>query len=306
MQNIKSVKFFVELITFGIAFFLITSRCSPVVNSQHLSSSTYEIELTNTQQIDIIETIPPSGIATITPKLSDAEKMEILTELVTTNGNCEFPCVWGISIGETDFYEAAEYLIPLAFNGRYGNHGLIEFGAAFNISGDIYNNIYLSILRGEDDSVFAIMYTTEFSPISEILNHFGIPDEIYYQQPLIFPDEYLTFDLALIYKERGSLILFSSTILLDESEKEIRICDLETSLNEYTQTSFVFWDFDEDLTFGNVTSLPFFMPDTFSGYIGIEKISDTSPSDFYAGFSEESRSCLIIDAEEYSNYVLTN
>jgi hypothetical protein len=305
MQKRSSRKTIVELLLLGVTFILLTIRCSPMANSQHLSTSTYEIEPTNTQQIDLTGTMSPSVTPTIPPGLSDSEKLEILTELVTTNGGCKFPCVWGISIGETDFYEAAEYLIPLTISERFGYHDSIEFGAAFNISGDIYNNLYLSILRGDNDSVFAIMYTNGFSPISDILNQFGIPDEIYYQQPVIFTDEYLDFDLALFYREQGTLILFSSTILLDESENEIRICDLENSLNEYAQTGFVFWNIDEDLTFGNATSLPFFMPETFSGYISIDKISDTSPSDFYEDFSGERQGCFLIDSEEYSNYLLT-
>jgi hypothetical protein len=56
-----------------------------------------------------LEPTPP-----IIPILSVDDARNQLLDLLATNGDCPFPCLWGITPGQTTYQEAKSILIPLS------------------------------------------------------------------------------------------------------------------------------------------------------------------------------------------------
>ncbi len=88
------------------------------------SSPTHSItaSLSNTEQSEHTPLVTPSKTPSLTltltrtplPTLPEDEAVETIRDLISTNGGCKLPCVWGITPGETHWDEAVAFLMTLS------------------------------------------------------------------------------------------------------------------------------------------------------------------------------------------------
>ncbi len=154
------------------------------------------------------------------PTLSLREKEVAILELYQTNANCEYPCWWGIVPGETDWQTAKHFLSTIATMITTGTQS--ESDPVFVVEVDIPVPEYIDEtgnLRHQfvvrDGIIVKIRLdgpwgTTKINTVSEILNNYGLPTEIWLNTwGYTFGNNYYPFSVALFYPELGILVRYS-------------------------------------------------------------------------------------------------
>lgn len=98
-----------------LSTFWIISGCLPSTEASITVSPTIPIlEIPTETPIIIAITEPPPLTPTVIPTLSPINASERMLDLLSNNGNCTLPCVWGITPGQSNYLEARNILIPLS------------------------------------------------------------------------------------------------------------------------------------------------------------------------------------------------
>ena len=209
------------------------SSCTPIATGSLQPSGTKQITLmrrithTAVLQADVTETPIPYRqdtqilpfVSTVTPThtilipspiptLPEATAQAKIDNLLMFNANCKLPCWWGIKPGQSHSVDVSQVLDPLS-----GTRKVLPTGWWYffpNPQNDTYINQHLIFT---DDIVNLIEVTfggAKFLNLSEFLNEFGPPSEIYIRT---FSNEYqgiTPFYLLLYYENQGILARFES------------------------------------------------------------------------------------------------
>jgi hypothetical protein len=147
------------------------------------------------------------------PTLSLAEKKVITNELYLTNANCEFPCWWGITPGETEWQTAKSFLNTLATGISSESDSLFVAEVDMPVSEE---HSEINFLRQsffiQDDVIEiiepALSRSMQSTIISEILSTYGRPQEVWIDTFGYSLGEVVPFRLVLFYPEKGILVRY--------------------------------------------------------------------------------------------------
>jgi hypothetical protein len=289
---------------------------SPQISSVSTHTSviqklTVSPSLSNTAIMSSTTTLTRTPIPTWTPLPSFADMPEDfqaqIEELLATNGNCDYPCWWGLMPGETKFADAQFFVDQFAFESEkwawISDEGASVFSVNISVPKTTSEGGILAYTVVEDeirnDLLKAQAIFGYYETMSEVLLMLGEPSEIQFTAPLIFPTNNVPFELYLYYPAKGLLVRFISEAITPDPHNEIRICDLDTPVYpKYFGAGYILWNPQDDLTFDEVMDLPLFSPEP---YAPIEVISNMNPHSFYLNFSQPNPECLEIDTYLYGS-----
>ncbi len=156
------------------------------------------------------------------PKYSPEEGYFVLSELVRTNGGCQFPCWLGITPGESSWTEVQ------AFFARFdsaivvsSSHASIHVpkGFGFYDSVDIEAQFWL-----QDDRIVSILVESGvWYWFTEALRELGQPEEIRVQTFSQDAGPYIPFIIVLFYPSKGIAAEYGADVL-KESPTTLRAC----------------------------------------------------------------------------------
>ncbi len=165
-------------------------------------------------RIVITATLIPSPV----PTLSLAEKEIVTSELYKTNGNCELPCWWGIVPGKTEWKTAELFLNTFTTEISTGSYlksdpkFVVE--AYMPVTEDLSEINLLTQSYSVNDGVIEIIHperprgTSKIFTISEILNTFDRPTEVWIDTIGVTFGDYFPFRITLFYPEKGILVRY--------------------------------------------------------------------------------------------------
>ena len=174
------------------------------------------------------------------PKYSPEEGYFILSELVRTNGGCQFPCWLGITPGESSWTEVQSFFARfdsaiVSSSSHAAIHVPKEFG--FYDSVDIQAEFWL-----EGDRIVSIKVASGvWYWFTKALRELGQPEEIRIRTFSQYAGPYIPFIIVLFYPSKGIAAEYGDDVL-KESPTTLRAC-----LDE--DNSFYFWKPDRKLTF---------------------------------------------------------
>lgn len=267
---------------------------SPITPSQVLT--------TTTPRITTVQVITPSP--TVVPTLPVNQANSRLLELLANNGNCQLPCIWGLTPGESTYDDALDILIPLS--------SISNFTDLSTSPGDI------SPTYAEDDNILSTRIAFPFSTtgiIRHIIFQIGIVasnDEFskqieYYMLPNILSqyDNPTTvmlstmaklpgsgvhggFKILLLYPDRG--ILVNYTMQMQIVGENIMGCPSNSHIEfELYPPGHAdsFFDLLEPSGWAQIIQ---------KTYKPIEEATSISQEDFYRIFSQQTDECILTPA----------
>ena len=181
----------------------------------------------------------------ITSTASAENARERLRYFLQTNGDCTFPCFWGIRPDDTDYDELYDFIKQLGENGsetRQDNHLYVSSVFRFEERGGLYvdfqvdvqeevvRNIVTTIDGLWRDDVFPRDWSAY--TINEILGTYGSPDSI--EIFLDIPNNTLAFGIRLRYEDLDTSILYSGRSSIDANNLDVSnalICPVENISN---------------------------------------------------------------------------
>ena len=192
----------------------------------------------------------PTHTWTPLPTLSDREAMQKIRQLLTTNGDCDFPCWWGITPGISSWEESEYFLRTLTSEIEKGG-GTVSTGTNFTISGDIEGNgeteiiAIVSVQKGMviGFTLDPLRETAINYQIDKILLKYGEPQQIYIHTYPYSPEPgNLPFRLILYYPDHGfaALYTYNAANLGDI----LRVCPYAQSVGPEVEI----WDTELNLT----------------------------------------------------------
>jgi hypothetical protein len=268
-----------------------TSTPAVVLNGTPTVSPTHLPEVTET---------PPS---TFVPSPTVFYQEMTIEDLLATNGNCSLPCWWGLEPGRTDYHVAVDLLEVFAssLDERGGPRESLVV-ATIPVPRPSSYKEELSVHMNSDNSNVGVMavygYTFTSFPLTEVLRTLGEPADVRFESPLLFPSNYVEYDLYLFYPESGIIVIYSSTTRSSDPEEHLRICDLELVIYSDEYVGLKLWNPEANLTFDDLMGLPLggvYLPNPIS----IENISNMDAHLFYQNFLLPNPICLDIDTVKY-------
>ncbi len=247
--------------------------------------------LTNTFSPTI--TISPS--ITPRPTLSENEKDAILRDLLTTNGNCQTLCLFGIEPGKTTFDQTYELLSPILGKGvirKDENGAVTSYGTGFSageyILGEVSFRIKMNVVVSIDGRVGNLdkeeVQPTEWSAFSlkNILKTYGVPSKILFfidtphetvTNPGAVYSYFLFFDsYPVAVYTLGGWMPFSETYHLCLAQQKPEYIRIWINSNDYGPTS---------------------------GGRDITQAAFLSNQDFYNIFIQDEKGCIDLKAEVF-------
>jgi hypothetical protein len=167
------------------------------------------------------------------PTLSIEEAQAKLLQLLSNNGNCRLPCLWGITPGESSFHEAQAILVPLSSASEFTafETGIGSTTPYFIEDGlKIYTTIDFATNR-DNNIINSIAFNTEaHSLLAE-----GGYEEVFDSQ--FFGEKVGVYSLSYVLTEQGipSAVLIST--MGDHQPAGVRrdfICFSYTQIREFS------------------------------------------------------------------------
>lgn len=168
-------------------------------------------------------TTETESIVTSTPfsfqSLPIEKKKADVLELYNSNANCKLPCWWGFMPGETTWNTVEQFLDDYGLN----RHFLVKESESDSdfvvivyipVPPELSENEILTQEYRVDNGKIAIIYpeqpqeTSKIYSISEILNTYGPPTEVWIDTIGFSFSEYFPFRVVLFYPEKGILIKY--------------------------------------------------------------------------------------------------
>lgn len=243
-----------------------------------------EIDVTRTPKGTVQETDTPSPAVTLTPSLTPTATATFtplptldpisaqnrVLELLRSNGDCSFPCWWGLIPGITSWEETKHLLSPFAESIWPNRDTASIYQIKFSVPEAInkYGFLNVNFDLDENRGIKLISAGKEY-PLNEFLTDYGQPDQIYIwaiSAYTLSPEARYT--IALYYEGQGILVAYDGSA---EKAETLQICP--SSINQ-DNTYFWLWDparetsfeevWDSDLIFNpiddvtNISVLEFF------------------------------------------------
>jgi len=160
-------------------------------------------------------TLIPTSTWTPLPTLSEQAAKKQIDQLLTDNGGCELPCVWGLVPKETSWFEAEQFLqsfMKIKYQGEgtplKGVLVAFEYKRKENLE---RQSIQLRVENYQVTGFWLSPPTTKIRyRLDQILARYGKPEEIYITTyPYSRVKDILPFDMILYYPEYGFSALFN-------------------------------------------------------------------------------------------------
>lgn len=297
------------------------SGCAQSTDPLFTPTPNFPIAATNTVTLTPSFTAVPIASSTQTPTPTmvptlPAQKARAeLLQLLSNNGGCRLPCLWGIAPGKSSSQEAAANLVPLS--------SLSDFTSLFPSPGDISPSYFegniaiytrLAYIYSENGIVNAITFNAEaHRPLAQggyedvfdskffgekasayslphVLSEQGIPSSVMIETaggPLTHGDTG-GFDILLLYPQQGILINYKTQMHLVGSN--VRGCPS----NAYVQME-LYSPGPPDSFFEALKRTDW--PLKMTGYKPIEETTTMSVQEFYDTFREPANQCIETPAQ---------
>lgn len=219
------------------------------VSIEQFPTATTDISASKTKRATIspthtsLPTTTPisSAIWTPQPTLRIEEAQKFVVDLVATNGNCQLPCWWGITPGESTWEETNHFLAAFATNIRVLQENL--YGVTYDYLPDNISEGKVGATISVESGIVQTISTDVFYPLDQILREYGQPDEVRIFVDAQSIDALAPFVLALYYEQLGFLATFRGTA---EKGSTSQICP--TSIGE-NQTVWFLWSPQLEISF---------------------------------------------------------
>lgn len=164
------------------------------------------------------------------PPTIEFEKQNQFYELLSTNGGCELPCVWGVVPGETSLkdainiignysgeYEFSPYMLSgteprYEYSDNFDVTTRIDIGVflEFDTSGEKVRGVSVSFSLSEGGYSTLADENFEIYSILELFRKYGIPDNIYLYPPKVSqsPEGY---GIYVFYEEEKIMLSYSGS-----------------------------------------------------------------------------------------------
>jgi hypothetical protein len=249
---------------------LLLSSCSP---TSYLEGRT---------QIGISNIFLPTRDMNATTKPLQAN--DRIYDLLATNGDCDYPCVWGIFPGQTTWNDAKSLFLDLGATIDYSDDTPVEQSDLASVYitslpkealGDF---LYMGIELVVQDEIVKIISTYGFIgdryTLHYIFNEYGMPDEIYLNTYYQYRDFHF-MNLYLYYQERSLIVVvYDSSVEITE-EGEIVGC-YDPILELFT------WRIDSQMTFQEISNTVFVYPLDWRAFHTLYEATGELNSDFYS------------------------
>ena len=150
MKSPKYILWVISMIIMMLAASCSQSAPDQILTPETPSQPTNTTTPTLTTELTPIPTHTPTRLPTDTPApiptLPVEQAQAKLLELLSNNGNCRLPCLWGITPGKSDYREARANLIPLGNISGLMSGFTSDGGAMFPVYTE--NNLKLSLSVG--------------------------------------------------------------------------------------------------------------------------------------------------------------
>ncbi len=177
----------------------------------------------------IVATLSPTrtpALPTVTPRptLTADQERAFVVEMLETNGGCELPCWWGITLGETTWQTIKDHLglYGEGFSQPGGVHYQTSYGGTLGSLLDYYIDLtfverdrvirsiqVMSEVFGDGASENFASNWHRYSP-DQVLNRHGEPSQVYIQLvPPIERDAPVYYQLWLVYDHLGFYIVYT-------------------------------------------------------------------------------------------------
>ena len=277
-------------------------RCSPKVQSTEIaltSTAGYSIKKVVTQSP--APSLTPTSTTEPIPTLSTLEKSNEVRILQEKNGDCDFPCWWGVMPGSTKWEAVVERLLPIASKdiifivGKERMHYL-EFPSPSN-------TVVASIFLQGDEVIDVIRTSWEYT-IIDILRDYGKPKEIWISSDGLVPGPSM-FRIVLFYPQKGIMVAYigKSKVIIRNGIEYIQIC-----AKDFNSSGLLWlWSPDtkmqhEELPIENLTGKP---PASLK-FQRISEYTDFDEEAFYTRMLTDAKnSCLETKAEIWPDPELT-
>jgi hypothetical protein len=262
----------------------------------------------------------PSATPTLIPTLTVEDARAKLLDLLATNGNCNLPCLWGITPGESTPQEARAILIPLSsisdpmatgfdsdsgatFFDYYEGNMMFDTAVSFETNNSVVSHIFFQareFLHGEpgDASVIKPIYDSEtfgerVHPymLTSILSMQGMPAAV-----LISTDggfergkDVPGFYILLLYPDQGLLVSYTTYRKLVGGNVQGCPANAWVELELYPAGKGEF--FSEFISKSQWANLWPALPDN-PYWRPIEKATSMSLEKFYQTFSQPTNKCI--------------
>jgi hypothetical protein len=228
-----------------------------------------------------------------------------LNFLLETNGNCAYPCWWGLHPGSTTWSAADGYLEALGYS--LDDRGISPESSDLKLFfGDfIYPPVENGLLSTVYDLVFYVQQSTELIimmktfidiDLATILESTGIPDDIFLTvQTYDIGSAPMYYTLSLYYED-GILISVHDEYEFD-MQNNILICPQSEKRRDLFA---FFWDPMYLNGFFNV--LPFATPGATPDdeFLSLENITEIPPESFYQMITDPSANhCIPISSDVF-------
>jgi hypothetical protein len=225
-------------------------------------------------------TISPSLTSTTTPisTIPPDKANEYVLQMLRTNGNCEFPCWWGISPGISSWDGTRNLLAPIAsvIADFPKNNGNVKYEVDLpDPEGRSWNKQLIAAFYVNQSGIIDIMSApVEQNSLQDLIKKYGIPTEAWVSFIGDFPGDPVEYFLALYYPKDGIMAIRGGSghkISLGNMDF-LRMCSDE--FGKYSQL--LLWSPKDTRTFYDIA---FAVDLARSGDIGFGRIGDVSELD---------------------------
>lgn len=275
--------------------------------SQGVSKGPTEVQSSGSKQPDYFATqtftvtyapdVTITPTSTLIPTLAPTEAQVFLRELIATNGDCRFPCWFGITPGETSFENALAFFRKFTKVEVDEKSKLIVY---FDLEKIVGKDKWLTAELFVEENVIneIVLFQNYFN--KELITGLHAPSQI-----LIYiiespsndlPDR---FDLSFFYPIEGILVNYTNDIILPEPTESIEICLEDLNPNFVT---ILLWNNAIDRTFNEAAGTYILGPGPYKRkYYPIKEVTDVSDlQNFFEKYIDpDKKACLVAQPTQW-------
>jgi hypothetical protein len=238
----------------------------------------------------------PTQTQTSTPfsTLSPDQANKYVLNMLRTNGNCEFPCWWGIIPGKSNWIQTRLFLerFALDISTFPKTNGNIKYWVDLPDPERRSWNKRLggSFFVNQAGIVDAMNVPVQSGNLKDLLKMYGVPTEVWFSFIGDFPGGTLDYSIAFFYSEKGIMAIPGGTghEVLHGNKKYLKMCSNE--FEDYYQLWL--WSPKTPKSFYDIA---FALDLTSPGEMGfgrIDDVTDSNETEFYNDVSANTNVCF--------------
>ena len=254
-------------------------------------------------------------IPTVAPTLSVEDARQRLLELLVTNGNCQLPCLWGITPGESKSVQARSILMPLISVAEIADFeatGADDINPLY-VDGDLRLNTLIAYSYGSDGVIQGINFQTreeektnspdgnwvltplydssifgkrvEYYSLAHVLTEQGMPDEVMieFSGKSGYPTVAGGLEIALLYPDQGIWVNYETTMYNQGNIKKGCPANAHIEMELYPPENPERFYSNLEMTDWSVIK---------NGYLSLKEAASMSIEEFYETFRAPTDQCI--------------